>query len=96
MVKMKINIRGVLVLVVGIMLVFVALNSVFTYTVNAFAQTRETYQEVVIQKNDTLWCIAEKITPPGQDIRNTIYQLRKINKLNSAVIQPGQRILIPR
>jgi len=89
------NIKKVLVFIAGIMLVFVALNSVFTYTVNAFTQTRETYQEVVIQENDTLWCIAEKITPPGQDIRNTIYQIRKINKMNSAVLQPGQRILIP-
>lgn len=78
------------VLIIGLITI-----NLFTLTVNAFSKPQKHFEEVIIHENDTLWTIAEQITPNGQDIRNTIYVIRKINRLNSAVLQPGQRILIP-
>lgn len=70
--------------------------NLFTLTVNAFTKSQPQLGEVIVQTNDTLWTIAEQITPNGQDIRQTVYQIRKINRLDSAVLQPGQALLIPR
>jgi LysM repeat protein len=82
-------------LVIGIVVMIVMLSNALTYTVNAFTRTSDTYEEVIVQSNDTLWEIAAKATPDGQDIRNTVYQIRKLNKLESAMLHPGQRLLIP-
>lgn len=93
---MKINVKRIVLLVFGIMLMIATLNSVFTYSAAAFSHSKETYLEITVQRNDTLWCIAEKITPEGKDMRNTVYQIRKINNLDSVILQPGQQILVPK
>lgn len=75
---------------------FAAINQ-FTPAVSAFNDhSQKHFTEVVVHRKDTLWTIAEEVTPPGQDVRNTIYKIRKINNLSSAVLHPGQRLLIPR
>ncbi len=68
----------------------------FTFTVNAFNKPQEQFAEVIVHKDDTLWTLAEGVTPDSGDVRDTVYQIRQINHLTSPVLQPGQRILIPR
>lgn len=65
-------------------------------TVNAFGDAKGHYEEVTVHSNDTLWTIAAQVTPNGYDVRNTIDTIRKINNLNSAILYPGQRLLVPR
>lgn len=51
----------------------------------------------IVEPGDTLWKISQKFNPDQLiDRRKHIYQIRKFNKLDSAVIYPGQEILVPR
>ena len=52
------------------------------------------YVKVVVYPGDTLWNIAQKYGS-DDDIRKTIFQIRKVNNLGSPIIQPGQELLIP-
>lgn len=83
-------------LVISSIFLTLLLASLFTFTANAFNKPQEQFTEVIVHKDDTLWTIAERITPNKGDIRDTVYNIRKINHLSSPVLQPGQRILIPR
>ncbi|NLW17694.1 MAG: LysM peptidoglycan-binding domain-containing protein [Firmicutes bacterium] len=49
----------------------------------------------VVQQGDTLWSIAKSHSSPEQDIRLIVYRIRKLNKLDSPVIYPGQCLLLP-
>jgi nucleoid-associated protein YgaU len=53
------------------------------------------YEKVVVYSGDTLWGIASKYTDDNKDVRRTIYEIRKLNKLDSALINPGQELLVP-
>ncbi len=44
---------------------------------------------------DTLWDIAAVYTPPGDDIRDTIYDIKLANSLESSVIVVGDTLIIP-
>ena len=83
-------------LVISIFFLTMLLVFLFTFTANAFNKPQEKFTEVIVHKDDTLWAIAERITPNNGDIRDTVYNIRKINHLSSPVLHPGQRILIPR
>lgn len=53
-----------------------------------------TYTEYTVQPGDTLWSISSSCNLP-QDIRKTVYEIRDKNQLETAIIQPGQTLLIP-
>lgn len=48
-----------------------------------------------VKAGDSLWVIADSVTSPGQDVRETIEAIRELNDLDSSVIVPGQRLLVP-
>lgn len=52
------------------------------------------YQEYEVYDGDTLWSIAVQCDIE-QDIRETIYNIRKTNHLDTALIYPGQKLLVP-
>ncbi|MDP4092764.1 MAG: LysM peptidoglycan-binding domain-containing protein [Bacillota bacterium] len=51
-------------------------------------------QKVVVSSGDTLWGIAEKYNQ-GSDIRETVYEIKKLNKLESSDIYIGQKLIVP-
>lgn len=53
------------------------------------ANRQNSRREVVVRPGDTLWSIA-KANLPGQDPRDAVGALRKLNQLTSAEIFPGQ------
>ncbi len=55
-------------------------------------QARSTY---VVQPGDTLWAIAKAHTTAQDDPRVFVHRLKKLNKLDSPLIQPGQCLLLP-
>lgn len=59
-----------------------------------FAKSEISIEDYVVSKGQTLWSIASEYQKEGQDIRDYIYELRKINNLNDCVIYPGQVIKI--
>lgn len=51
--------------------------------------------EYTVITGDTLWEIAAGVTEPGESIRRTIDTVREINRLDSSVLLPGQKLLLP-
>lgn len=54
------------------------------------------YIEVVVRAGESLWSIAENATPEHRDLRATMYEIVKVNQLESEIIQPGQVLQIPK
>lgn len=50
--------------------------------------------EYTVVRGETLWSIASENKKDGQDIREYIYELRKINELDDCIIYPGEVIKI--
>lgn len=53
------------------------------------------YEKVVVYPGDTLWSIASHHNESNSDVRKLIYKIRKANNLDTAVIMPGQELIIP-
>jgi len=49
----------------------------------------------VVADGETLWSIAEAITPSSRDVRDTIETVKSMNLLDSANIRPGDQLLVP-
>jgi|TARA_B100000959_G_scaffold167400_1_gene175309 nucleoid-associated protein YgaU len=47
----------------------------------------------VVQPGDSLWLIAERITPPGVDLRHTVDQLAVAS--GGPLLHAGQKIVLP-
>lgn len=62
----------------------------------AFANVEKsiTVAEHTVVCGETLWSIATEYKKDGQDIREYIYELRKLNNLEDCILQVGQEILI--
>jgi LysM repeat protein len=48
-----------------------------------------------VSAGDTLWDIASEVTSPGDDLREMVGRVRRLNDLSSTVIVPGQRLIVP-
>ncbi len=51
--------------------------------------------QVIVEKRDTLWEIADRYDNNKMDLRKYIYIIEKYNKLDDTALQPGQRLNIP-
>ena len=49
----------------------------------------------VVVVGDTLWDIATAYTAPTDDVRDTIFDIKAANNLESSVIVTGQTLVIP-
>lgn len=62
---------------------------------SAFAGT-EAYETVRVQPGDTVWKIAANYITPQEDIREKVFLIRQVNKLNNnAQVYPGQLLKVP-
>jgi Tfp pilus assembly protein FimV len=52
--------------------------------------------QVTVRPGDTLWSIADRITPKGQDVRITVAQIRSLNGLRDGTVRAGSRLRLPR
>ena len=55
----------------------------------------EKYIEVTVESGDTLWQIAKEYGPADKDIRETIYDICKINKISAETLYEGIVIMVP-
>ena len=70
----------------------------FTEKVNAEEDSAvyyKYYQNIVIQRNDTLWKYAEEYSAPGQDARSYIQEVVFINQLEGKGLVAGKSITLP-
>ena len=51
------------------------------------------YITYIVQPNDTLWGIAEEYGTDG-DVRKTIYEIKKVNQMESSDLVVGAELLI--
>jgi len=72
---------------------------IFTlYNLNAFSLNKEDYNnyiEILVKDGDTIWNIAKKYNSDGNDLRQLVYDISKINDVEDSVIVPGQKIIVP-
>ena len=65
----------------------------------AFASNPAAPLEVVVHTvapGETLWAFARALAEPGQDLRPVVARLQVLNELESAALQIGQTILLPK
>ncbi|WEV58540.1 LysM peptidoglycan-binding domain-containing protein [Bifidobacterium sp. ESL0728] len=48
-----------------------------------------------VRPGDTLWSYAQQITPENKNVGDTVAEIMDLNQLDSAQLQPGQRIVVP-
>ncbi|NLK96978.1 cell division suppressor protein YneA [Defluviitalea saccharophila] len=53
------------------------------------------YEEVHIQKGDTLWEIAKKYKPNHQNIKQYVSSIKEFNHMKSDKLYAGEKIIIP-
>lgn len=51
-------------------------------------------RSIVVQPGQTLWSIAKDVAP-DRDVREVIFEIRRINKLDSAMVRSGQTLVLP-
>jgi LysM repeat protein len=54
----------------------------------------ENHKTIYVSKNETLWSIAEEYKKPNQDVREYIYEIKKINDMDNSIIFEGQELII--
>ena len=64
-------------------------------TGNASDLTATAHIQHVVVVGDTLWDIAAAYTAPTDDVRDTIFDIKAANNLESSVIVTGQTLVIP-
>lgn len=52
------------------------------------------YIDYTITKGETLWSIAKEYTPNDKDIRQTIYEIKQINNMQTSNVYENQTIKI--
>lgn len=60
----------------------------------AFGST-DTSSRIVVKEGDTLWGLAKKYGPENQDIRKTVFEIKKINNITARYIKPGEVLIMP-
>lgn len=60
---------------------------------NCFAVKKVETEDYIVINGDTLWSIATEYKHEKQDIREYVYQLRKLNNID-CIIYPGQVLKI--
>jgi len=83
---------GAVILAITGLMVLLLIPHVFSQTLTPAMQE---YVDVVVLEGDTLWHIARRFTPPGQDTRRMVDVIRSVNGLESAVVRPGQVLKVP-
>lgn len=67
---------------------------------NTYSKTEVAYKEDYILEGDTLWSVAEEQTQTNEyyknkDIRDVVYEIKKLNNIENGNLDIGQKIVIP-
>jgi len=78
-------------------IIFIVMVTVFTGMIanaGATSNVKQEYKTVKVKSGDTLWEIAT-VYNDDKDIREYIYNMKKLNNLESDIIHAGQVLLLP-
>jgi hypothetical protein len=82
--------RAVVLLTVVAIVFFLLLTS----GAGAGNEVRPTGMHLVVN-GDTLWSIAAQHTQPGEDVRTTVFDIKRMNRLEGSIIQAGEQLVVP-
>ncbi|CAG7648326.1 LysM peptidoglycan-binding domain-containing protein [Paenibacillus allorhizosphaerae] len=72
------------------------LASAFLGNEDAYASTASAKRATVyVEQGDTLWSIAQDHAAKGEDVRDYVYSIKKLNGLNNTKLQVGQKLILP-
>ena len=99
-VKMKkykiVNKKRFLIFLITLFVIIISIISLLKPSNRAYSSIlEEEHIEIAISKGDTLWDIALEYMPEKYDVRKMIYNIKRINKMESSYIFPGDIIKIP-
>lgn len=49
----------------------------------------------VVAQGETLWSIAQAITPTDRNVRDTVATLKSMNVMDSSMIRSGDQLIVP-
>lgn len=96
--RVRINRRKFITRVSGLVLLAALLvTSILSFTgsLTAEASTQEKTGIYIVQKGDTLWHIAKDYQKLNEDIREVVFHITLLNKLETSDIHPGQSLIVP-
>lgn len=80
----------------SLILILICFTLIFTISQIVTSNSLMKIKKVRVKTGDSLWKIATEHYSTKIDIRKKIYQIRRINKLSSVKLHPGQIIKIPK
>lgn len=93
---LRLTTRGRVVVVLLALLLSVAVSAIAARAVADGPATGavEVTRHVVLE-GETMWALAEEVAAPGQDVRDVVLELVRLNELPNAGLMAGQEILLP-
>lgn len=76
-----------------ILAIMILIALIITFFSNCSAVKKVETEDYIVTNGDTLWSIATEYKHEKQDIREYVYQLRKLNNID-CIIYPGQVLKI--
>lgn len=61
-----------------------------------YAAAPEHFSVTTVARGENLWTIADRYTPNGENVQETIDNIKSVNGLTSSTVIPGQHLKIPR
>lgn len=81
---------------VGLVVVLLSILLTIIFSLVGFGVNNDNFIEHEIASGESLWSISAKYYDSNKvDLRRIIYKIKKINNMDSAIISPGKKILIP-
>ena len=94
--RRKMLIRQYTALLIVLVLLMVLIPAFISVNARSNESPITSYTVYTVQKNDTLWDLAEEITEDGTDVRQTVYEIRQLNDIDSSQeLMPGRQIVLP-
>lgn len=87
------SLNKIILAITTVILTLVLLLSVISFS--GLTSKEVYYKDIEIEDGQTLWQIAESEFGKNSDIRKYVYQIKKINNIESSNIVPGQIIKVP-
>ena len=93
-IRIKSRFRFTAFVTILIIMTVVGFNTIFGMNIVSGESEKE-YTTIEVIAGQTLWDIADTYMSDDMDKRQAVYELQKENDLDSAVIEPGQKIKVP-
>ena len=78
-----------------ILITVVSVLLIVTFQFESISSSEPELIEIKVVEGDNLWKIADRYYEENIDLRKKIFQIKKVNELDSAMLKPGQKIMIP-